>query len=236
MIGRLAITGFAILLNLLPLLITLDLWRYLVQAHFGGPYTVADISYGSALFISVWTILTWGSILASLRSKASSRWLILPLVSGIIAVQVLPGGHPFYPSVRLRQTVEQRIAHVAYFLDAWAAEKGRLPATQEEVQQAARLESAPSPYARDGARLPYRVVLVANAPGPVLQPTIPDPGVFYYALSSAGDRSWLTMAVLEGPSAERAVILREYNAPQVMEGKAPEKPNAQEPKAEGASR
>jgi hypothetical protein len=226
-LGRFAIIALAMLFNLLPVVAAAQFWRDVIQVQFGGPYAVAEVRSGPAWFFGIWALLAWGCIIAGLRRQASPRWLIFPLVGGVIAILAIPGHPVFYRTAQ--ESVRQRLLRSQHFLEVWSGERGRLPATQDEVLEAAQLGSVPSPYERDGVRLPYRVVFVANAPGPVLHPSLTDPGVFYYALDNAGSRYWLTVATLDGPSGEKAVMLSEYETTRVVEGKAPEVMKPAEP-------
>jgi len=70
-----------------------------------------------------------------------------------------------------------------------------------------------SAYSQHGTRLPYQVVVLANATGPRLRNLSSRPGIIYYATSTDQQRFWITMTGLQNDTATAATVKRIADLP-----------------------
>ena len=175
------------------------LWCEL-RSHIGHPFYVEhDYLWGGA----VW--LAWGLVILALggiavfRRKGSAAALVLGIMLLIAAAIALP-------SIRLPRDVA-RVAHadvrsamlrISVTQSAWAKKSGRFPANQRELDEFVKApvekeRELVSRFARDAQRLPYRLIYIADAPGPhISSPAGDQPGMIYCAVSRDQKRFWIT--------------------------------------------
>jgi len=226
----------AIFLNLWALIFGFrDLSAWL-QARFGGPYHLNLEWTTSGLLLLGWfaTVVAI-SVYPVVKPKTSASALVFPILIGLVGLNAVSSSSWFHlglEGMARSQMIGNANRLQAYVL-SWIDTHDTFPSSDAQLQEVFRhLANEPATYAHQGAPLPYRAVFVGNARGPVLQPTLPQPGVLYYAINDAGDHFWITASVLDAPSSEKAVILRAGDAPKVLEEQLPEKPKPEEPKPE----
>jgi hypothetical protein len=73
--------------------------------------------------------------------------------------------------------------------------------------------SQDSDYAKDGIRLPYRIVVMNGASGPQLENLSERPGVIYYCVSADQQQFWLTMTALDEDISRVATLKRAGGRP-----------------------
>jgi hypothetical protein len=165
--------------------------------------------------------------------------LVVPILIGLVGISTISSNSWLYYG--LEGEARNRVIASADLLKSlvvsWPETHDKFPSSDAELQEVFR--QMPNwtcgTYAYQGGPLPCRAVFAGSAHGPVLQPTLPEPGVLYYAINSAGDHFWITLSVLDAPSSEKAVILRVGDELRVFEGQLPEKPKSEEPKPEEPS-
>ncbi len=236
---RLFGAALAIFLNLWALIFGLrDLSTWL-QARFGGPYHLADLEWTSSglLLLGWFAVAVAISVYPVVKPKTSGAPVVLPILIGLVGMSAVPSSTWFVYSAEgiARYRVVNRAGRLHSLAASWLATHDTFPSSDAELQEVFRqISEGPSAYAHQGAPLPYRAVFVGNAHGPVLQPALPEPAVLYYALNEAGSHYWITLSVLDAPSSEKAVILRQGDAPKVFEEQLPEQPNPEPSKPEDA--
>ena len=110
------------------------------------------------------------------------------------------------------------------FLQSWYEQNHRFPNSETEFQDAMakgsvvwrnQIEPLPveSAYSQHGTRLPYQVVVLANATGPRLRNLSSRPGIIYYATSTDQQRFWITMTGLQNDTATAATVKRIADLP-----------------------
>ncbi len=227
----------AILFNLWALIFGFrDLSTWL-QARFGGPYQLADRGWtSSGLLLLGWFAAAVAiSLYPLFKPKTSWSVVVLPLLVGLVGMTNLSSSSWLYYGAEgmARNRAISKAGHLQADVQSWPETHDKFPSSDEELQEVFRQSPGQaSPYAYQGAPLSPRAVFVGNAKGPVLQPTLPEPGVLYYAINDAGDHFWITLSVLDAPSSEKAVMLRAGDELKVLEGELPKEPKSEEPKPE----
>lgn len=208
-----------------------------LQARFGGPYQLADREWtSSGLLLLGWFAAAVAiSLYPVLKPKTSGSVVVLPLLIGLVGMTNISSSSWFVYGAegRARQRAISNAGRLQANVRSWPETHDKFPSSDAELQEVFRQSPGKtSPYAYQGAPLSPRAVFVGNAKGPVLQPTLPEPGVLYYAINDAGDHFWITLSVLDAPSSEKAIMLRAGDELKVLEGELPEKPESEEPKPE----
>lgn len=209
-----------------------------LQARFGGPYHLNLEWTTSGLLLLGWFAAAVAiSLQPVVKPKTSASVLVFPILIGLVGVNAVSSSSWFHYGAegRARSQMIGNSNRLQAYVLSWVETHDTFPSSDAELQEVFQhLANEPATYAHQGAPLPYRAVFVGNAKGPVLQPTLPEPGVLYYAISDAGDHFWITASVLDAPSSEKAAILRAGDAPRVLEQRLPEKPKTEEPKPAGS--
>ncbi len=218
--------GIPVLLMALPivLLSCAEIWKYYAVKN-GWVTFYVQRSYAGGFFFVVFggVLLAIGFVLIKWPHRILSAILLLPatllaLCSCVFMPAEMPHGQGAF-TVRLDLEYDLGTA-----LSLWQEHRGELPGSQSDLEMAVRRSrnggwiwgsaeagengSWPSPFARDGRRIPYELVYVGNASGPyVAKPPVARPGVIYVACNDKRDRYWLTATVLAGDVGEKVVYL-----------------------------
>ena len=208
-----------------------------LQARFGGPYQLADREWtSSGLLLLGWFAAAVAiSLYPVLKPKTSGSVVVLPILIGLMGMTNVPSSSWFVYGAEgmARQRAISKAGRLQADVQSWLETHDKFPSSDAELQEVFRQSPwKTSPYAYLGAPLSPRAVFVGNAKGPVLQPTLPEPGVLYYAINDAGDHFWITLSVLDAPSSEKALMLRAGDELKVLEGELPKEPESEEPKPE----
>jgi hypothetical protein len=207
-----------------------------LQARFGGSYRL-DLEWTSSglLLLGWFAAVVAISVYPVVKPKTSGSVVVLPILIGLVAMTNVPSNSWFAYGAEgmARNRAISNAERLRAFVQSWPETHDKFPSSDAELQEVFRqIAQKNSPYAYQGAPLSPRAVFVGNAKGPVLQPTLPQPGVLYYAINDAGDHFWITLSVLDAPSSEKAVILRAGDELKVLEGELPKEPKSEEPKPE----
>jgi hypothetical protein len=204
------------------------LWADL-RIRLGLPfYVVHGYLAGGAVWL-VWGLLILGlGVTAILRRKGSILALILGIMLLIGAAIAIPSTLlPGYLGRAGQRDVQATMQRISVSQSAWARKTGRFPATQAELDQSLRSAAEQegelvTRYARDGQRLPYRLIYIAGATGPHLpSPAGDQPGIIYCAVSSDQNRFWITGTALREAVGREVVLLPSFEqaGPWVEEGR-----------------
>jgi hypothetical protein len=209
------------------------LWDGL-RIRFGDPFYVAHDYLARGVVWVAWglLILALGSV-AFLRRKGAVPALILGILLLLGAAIAIPSTlMPGHLARTGQQDVQSMMLRVSVTLSAWARQSGRFPASQDELDEFVRAPAEKegdliTRYARDGRRVPFRLVYVADAAGPHLpSPAGDQPGIIYCAVSSDRQQFWLTGTALGEAVGGEVVILPSFEqaGPWIEKGR-PEPPS-----------
>ncbi len=214
--------GIAGVLCLLLLVFAARLLFIELQLHLGHPFYV-DLQYlskGMFLFTPgfIGILIVW---LVVRSARTSVLWLIVPLGIGFMGLQVPPSNYEFSAASVGRSAVATQMSEVGRTLLEWGRKNGHFPASESQfLHMVQQLKQQPSLYAREGQRLPYRMIYIPNAAGPHLpQPPGPEPTMIYCAVSPNLQQFWLTATVLDEVVSTLVSMLKESNGSvQVLHG------------------
>jgi hypothetical protein len=166
------------------------------------PYLRAGIG-----FLSLGVIALLCIVYAARRRGPWSALFIFPVLAGLWTMVVIPDIIPY----DLKSSAH--IRNLANELDLFREKTGRFP--DRETAFPATVLQEPSPYYQRGRQLPFRTVIVPNAPGPFLDSAGAEPGVIFYAISADQQDAWLTGTELgfwHGASGNHVRLIRFLSA------------------------
>lgn len=227
----------AVLFVLLSLPVFKFGWGFLwsaVKLRSGQPFYVASpddyIAYG-AFWVGLALAVLVPSAVVLLKKGAKGSWLVLPLLSLLVAAVALPSNIP--PGFRghaAGRGVERRMERAATQLEKWGGEHRQLPADESELTGALepkdtaeeQTQDPNSRFLRGGRPVAFRFVLVPNAPGPHrAQPPGEQPAMIYCAISPDRQKFWLTATALPGDVSSEVVMLVRYGELVAISGAVP---------------
>ena len=155
---------------------------------------------------------------ALLRKQSSAKWLALGFLIGLVSSIALPVRFAA-PRYEARPKVFDKMLNVSTAMAGWGTEQGHFPASDSDLKSALHgVEAGSSPYARGGQRLPFRMVFVKGANGPVVEPAPhAEPGIIYCAVSPDLKRFWLTATAPDQNASEHVVIFGDNGKPKILQ-------------------
>ncbi len=184
-------------------------------ARLGRGYAVR-FDYGT----EAGTWLIWGGLtvlffLGALQRKTSGALLLLVGWGSLLLFGIALPSHRIDPLEQARFGTAMELRNLQVSLNTWAAREGHVPGSQADLDAAAKEgadssgETAASQFVHDGDRLPYRLVLVSGARGPLRTPPADAaPGTVFCAVNPELDHYWLTATGLASPVGG-AVVMEE---------------------------
>jgi formylglycine-generating enzyme required for sulfatase activity len=222
LILRRIVAGFGFLLTLPVLTLGLSFLSSWARVSFGHSYYVRfDYGHEAATWL-IWGGLTALCLIgAALRKKFGGvRLLLLGWALLLLSYVAIPGH-----STPMGRAFSGTFAQLRSVRDA--LENSTAPTSQAELEAILALGGpktvAVSPFVRDGAPLPSRVVYVGNAHGPVLAPPAGvAPGTVFCAINPALNHYWLTATGLDKEFGGAVVMQSSWESPEkgaaVLEG------------------
>jgi hypothetical protein len=172
-----------------------------------GDMFYLDIPYANFGFarilsaIGLITLATWAAWDASQWPRQLSWnwvWLLLPLAGGwaVRRLDFRPLEVRYYEAQK--QALRRSMSEVEITMMRCGWRRGDLPeATIDCPELGATLATGQSPYSLKGKPLPYRLVILPKADGPLRQPPQgAEPGTFYATVSKDRKAFWLTVVAL----------------------------------------
>jgi hypothetical protein len=205
------------LLSLPPLIFGLYLLFCLFRMHTAAVYYV---EYPYLLAALIWTtvgaVCFFSTLFGAWRRSFYGLLFCLPLVIGLGSLVTIPDAKPH---LRSMTTDANYLSSVNSFFRVWYEANHRFPANEPEFRDALmkgpaawqyRVQSPPSisHYSRNGERLRYEIVVVANANGPRIDNPSERPGVIYYCVSANQQEFWVTMTTLQNDVEPAASLKR----------------------------
>jgi hypothetical protein len=156
---------------------------------------------------------------------------VIALAWGFITMVSIPDATPRAQRSMMDDT--NYLSDIHSFSEVWYKSHRSFPKDEGEFREAIKegpaawqFRVAPPPseshYAKNGKRLPYRVVVVTAATGPKLDGLSEQPGVIYYCVSADHQQFWATMTGLAEDVSPRATLNRvggrSYDEPWLVKG------------------
>ena len=172
------------------------------------------------LFVSIGVLSLLFTMYGAWRRSFYGLVFAIPIVSGLLTMVYIPDGRPHV--TRSMAADANYLSSVSSFFRVWYAANHRFPENGAEFNDA--LKSGPSAwqnrvksppqlsfYSQRGVRLPYEVIIVANASGPRIDDLSSRPGVIYYCVSSDRKSFWATMTALNKDVSHTASLMAVAN-------------------------
>jgi hypothetical protein len=201
-----------------------------VRIHSADVYYV-DYPFllAALIFVGAGALSVLSTLYGAWRRSFYGLLFCIPLALGTIAMVAIPDEIPH--SVRSIDDVNY-LSSVNAFFRVWYEANRKFPANEIEFREAlakgpaawqyrVKAPSSESPYLRNGARLPYDIVVIANATGPQVTNVSDRPGVIYYCVSNDQQEFWATMTALREDISPRASLKMTLDIPEkvwVVEG------------------
>lgn len=224
---RVALAVPAGLLSLPPTIFGLYFLVCWIRIHTSNVYYV-DYAYlpAASVFITIGLISVLCTGISVARRSYFGLGFALPLLLGLATMVYIPDGTPHIQRSMVRDS--DYMSSINSFLRVWYESHQSFPKDESEFLDAMRtgpaawqnrVQAPPamSEYAKRGARLPYKIVLVQNARGPRMDNLADDPGVIYYCVSADRQQFWATMTGLYKDVSRSATLSRVADIP---DGKA----------------
>jgi hypothetical protein len=174
------------------------------------------------IFVGVGMLCIWSTLYGALRRSFYGVLFCIPLAFGLIAMVTIPDE---IPHIACSIDDVNYLSSVRSFFRVWYEANRRFPANETEFKEAmadgpaawqyrVKAPSSGSPYFHSGTRLPYEIVVVANARGPQVRNASNRPGVIYYCVSSDLQEFWVTMTALRNDISRSASLRTTLDIPE----------------------
>jgi len=174
------------------------------------PYLLA-----ASVLMGIGTVGAFCSIYGVVRRSYYGFLFVVPIVLGLATLVYIPDGFPHTQRSMMDDT--NSLTATGSFLRVWYESHHSFPKDKAEFRDALqtgpaawqyRVSSPPtlSDYARNGARLPYQIVVINSASGPRLTDLSKEPGVIYYCVTEDQQWFWVTMTELNKEVARAATL------------------------------
>jgi hypothetical protein len=181
------------------------------------PYLLAGL-----IFVGVGVLCIVSTLYGAWRRSFYGFLFCVPMAFGLIAMVAIPDEIPH--SVRSIDDVNY-LSSVNSFFRVWYVANRRFPANEAEFKKALakgpaawqyriKAPSSESPYFRSGRRLPYEIVVVANASGPQVSNASDRPAVIYYCVSGDQQEFWVTTTSLRNDISRTASLRMTLDIPE----------------------
>ena len=225
--GRHLASAIAGLLCLLPLSSGILLWFYAWQVEFGQSF-YSDLAPGYGIWGAV-PVVTAAIALrvvgrVAANKRASVWWLFIPFVYGFFALGSILASPPVIKANLIaiaNGPVSSKASAVSDTLMEWGATNKHFPESDTQLGDVLKkLSQKPSLFARDGMRLPFRIIYKPNATGPYLPSSPgPEPAIIYCAVTADLRQFWLTATVLDEPVGAQISFLKDLGKNVILQGK-----------------
>lgn len=177
----------------------------------------------ASVLIGIGAVGAFCSIYGVARRSYYGLLCVVPIVFGLATIVYIPDGFPHTQRSMMDDT--NYLSATGSFLRVWYESHHSFPKDKSEFLDALRIGPAmwqyrvstpptQSDYARNGARLPYQIVVINGASGPRLTDLSEEPGVIYYCVTEDQQRFWVTMTELNKELARTATLKRISDYPE----------------------